>query len=98
MQETLPGRIGAEHAHDADGLRRPRLGLDAVEQLDELLARERFLLEESSGDAVECDAVLREKTLRLGVRSVRDASLLGVAQALRLLGEGVVVRAHRARR
>ena len=52
----------------------------------------------AAASAVERDAVLDEQALRLLERAVGEPGLLGVAHALRLLGEGVVVRAHRARR
>ena len=54
-------------------------------------------VEQRARDAVEKRAVLRDDPERLVVGEVGQAALLLVAQALGLLGEGVVVGAHRPR-
>ena len=68
---------------------------DVGEHRLHLVANERFLLEERVREPVERGAVLRDQPDRLLVGVVGQAGLLLVAQPLRLLGERVVVGAHR---
>src|SRR5919108_2005229 len=75
----------------------PRLGLDVGDAGEDLVADERLLLEQRIGEAVERGTVLREQADGLVVGTVGQTRLLHVAQPLRLLGERVVVGAHRAR-
>src|SRR3990172_1948030 len=84
-----------KRANGADRLRGAGLGNDVREQRLELRTVERLLLEERLGDAVESRAVLDEQSLRLLVGEARQPRRLGVAQPLGLLGERVVVGAHR---
>ena len=63
---------------------------DAVERL--LLA-----VEQRGGNAIERGTVHAEQPQRFGVRLIGEPGLLGVAQALRLLGQPVIVGADRAR-
>src|SRR5438093_160786 len=83
---------------DADRLGGARLGLDVAEDREQLVARERLLLEQRVRDAVEERAMLRDQPNRLTVRLVGEPRLLLVAHAFRLLREGVVVGADRPRR
>ena len=46
-------RLGVQRAHDANGLGRTGLRLDVAEDLEQLVARERLLLEQRIRDAVE---------------------------------------------
>src|SRR5437763_11848744 len=63
-------RLGVQRTHDADGLGRTRLRLDVAEELEQLVTRQRLLLEESVRNAVEQRPVLRDQAERLAVRLV----------------------------
>src|SRR5262249_12996389 len=84
-----------ERLDGADGFGSVRLARDRGEQLAQLGAGERLLLQQRVGDAVEQGAVLREEPDRLGVGVVCQPALFGVAEALRLLRQRVVVGPHR---
>jgi hypothetical protein len=66
-----------------------------LQEFRELRPRQRLLLQERLGDAVEHGTVLRQQAYSVRVGVVRQVSLLAVAQPLRLLRKGVVVGAHR---
>src|SRR6476660_2956907 len=91
MRKKLAVRARAESAHDADGVGRARLGLDAPEERRELVAVERLLLEQRRRDAVERGPVLADEPHRLVMGAVGQTPLLAVAQSLRLLRQRVVV-------
>src|SRR6266498_4685522 len=86
------------YLRDADEVAGARLHSRVREKALDLFAHERLLLEQRVRDAVECGAMLAQQPYGLGERVVGKARLLAVAQALRLLRERVVVRAHRPRR
>src|SRR5919198_3605188 len=93
-----PTLVIGELDHAADGFAGVRLRLDARQQLLELRPHERLLLEQRVGELVERPAVFGEEAERLRESVVTQPRLLLVAQALRVLRERVVVRAHRPRR
>src|ERR687887_846276 len=93
-----PTLVIGELDHAADGFAGVRLRLDACQQLLELRPHERLLLEQRVGELVERPAVFGEEAERLREGVVTQPRLLLVAEALRVLRERVVVRAHRPRR
>src|SRR5256714_8374174 len=89
--------VGRYGTNRSDRVARVRLRLDVGDERLDLIAHERLFLEQRAGDPVECASVLAQQAQGLVVGFVGEASLLLVAQALRLLGERVVVGAHRPR-
>src|SRR6266540_1240450 len=73
------------------------LRIDPGEQLLELGPHERLLLEKNGREHVEGLAVLGQEAQRFAEGMVAEARLLLVPHALRVLGERVVVSAHRPR-
>src|SRR4029450_2719146 len=88
-------RAQRHNLRHADEVARARLDSGVGEQALDLLAYERLLLEQRVGHAIERGAVLAQQPYGLGERMVGESRLLAVAQPLRLLGQRVVVRAHR---
>ena len=84
-------------ARRADALGGVRLGLHVGEQRLQLGPVQGLLLEQLRRDAVEGAPVLGDEPDGLRVGLIRQARLLVVAEALRLLGQRVVVGPQRAR-
>ena len=72
-------------------------GSTSASMRDHLVADERLLLEQRPREAVESGPMLGDQADRLHVGVVGEAGLLLVAHALGLLGQRVVVGAHRPR-
>src|SRR5215210_8400509 len=85
-----------QYADRPDRVAGVRLRANVSHERCEVVAVERLLVEQRSGDPVERRTVLLEESNGLVVRAVREAALLAVAEALGLLGEGVVVGTHGA--